>query len=188
MGVAKGNDLAGTRYYGRGNFSKAQEYFENIIVLSQKTKIPVAIIANAYKMLLGIPFSTVNAEGAIEKANNAVKLFQQVNDTLSLAKTINLLGGIYWNHGKLEIASEKLFQALKLREKPGYSIGVAHAYNNIGPIYDTQGKQNEALDMYYKALSIYQNYEMICVLVGHQAVLLSSSKNRKDLLKVSTCF
>lgn len=155
-GVAKGNDLAGNRYYSRGNFSKAQEYFQNIIVLSQKTKIPVATIANAYKMLAGILFNTGNAEGAIEKANNAIDLFQQINDTLGLAKTINLLGGIYWNLGKLEIASEKLFQALKLREKLGDSLGVAHAYNNIGLIYDTQGKQNQALDMYYKALTIYQ--------------------------------
>ena len=85
-GVAKGNDLAGNRYYARGNFSKAQEYFQNIIVLSQKTKIPVAIIANAYKMLAGILFNTGNAEGAIEKANNAIDLFQQINDTLSLQR------------------------------------------------------------------------------------------------------
>jgi len=155
-GAAKGNDLAGNRYYVRGNFSKAQEYFESIIKLSQKTKIPIAIIANAYKMLSGILFNTGNSEGAIEKANNAIDLFQQINDTLELAKTINLLGGIYWNLGKLEKASEKLYQALRLREKLGDSLGVAHAYNNIGLIYDTQGKQNEALEMYHKALSIYK--------------------------------
>jgi serine phosphatase RsbU (regulator of sigma subunit)/Flp pilus assembly protein TadD len=156
IGIAKGNELAGSRLYNRGNFNAAQSYFENIITLSKKEKVPVNYLANAYKMLAGILFNTGKAEDAIEKANKAIDLYQLASDTLGLAKTINLLGGIYWNLGKLDLASQKLYQALELREKIGDSLGVAHAYNNIGLIYDTQKKQNEALEMYYKALSIYQ--------------------------------
>jgi len=155
-GMAKGNDLAGNRYYNRGNYTHAQIHFEKVIALSQKRNVPTEFQANAYKMLAGILFNTGNSEEAIEKANKAIDLFVEMNDTLSLAKTINLLGGIYWNLGKLDLASKNLYQALELREEIGDSLGVAHAYNNIGLIYDTQGKQNEALEMYQKALSIYQ--------------------------------
>lgn len=156
VGAAKSNDVAGNRFYSRGNFTNAKTFFENIIKLSEKAEVPVVHQANAYKMLAGILFNTGKAEDAIEKANKAIALFQQINDTMNLAKSINLLGGIYWNLGKLELASEKLYQALKLREMINDSLGVAHAYNNIGLIYDTQGKQKEALEMYNNALSLYQ--------------------------------
>ncbi len=155
-GTAKGNDLAGSRFYNRGNFDKASIFFKNNVQLNESKKIPLTYLANAHKMLAGIHFNTGKSDSAVNYAELAIELYKQAKDTQSLARTINLLGGIYWNTGKLDLASDKLYEALKLREKIGDSIGVAHAYNNIGLIYDSQGKQKEALEMYHKALDIYQ--------------------------------
>jgi tetratricopeptide (TPR) repeat protein len=175
-GVLKGNSITGTRFYYRGNFDNAIEYFNDNISFDSSVTSNMPFLANSHKMLAGSYFNKGESEKAISEATRAINLYKTLNDTVGWAKTINLLGGIYWNLGKLDIAAQNIYKALKLREKMNDSLGVAHSYNNIGLIYDTQGKQDDALKMYKKALEIYEK-------LGNSVGIGRASNNIAIILK-----
>jgi len=141
--------------YTQGNFKQALSYHHELLKSIEDKNDNRAKVANIYKFLTGDHLNLGSFDSAIIYGELSLNEYKILSDSQNIARSLNLLGGIYWNKGNLKKASEILYESLIIREKLNDTLGVANAYNNIGLIFDSQKKYPEALEMYQKALDIY---------------------------------
>jgi CHAT domain-containing protein/Tfp pilus assembly protein PilF len=91
---------------------------------------------------------------AIEKLQEALKLYQQVDDKRSEAITLNNIGFVYYSLGENQEALKYFNQALPIRRAVQDWAGEARTLNNIGLVYNSLGGKQEALKYFEKALPI----------------------------------
>jgi CHAT domain-containing protein len=91
---------------------------------------------------------------AIGKWQEALKLWQQVDDKRWEATTLNNIGSVYDDLGEKQEALKYYNQALPLRRAVGDRGGEATNLNNIGAVYDDLGEKQEALKYYNQALPL----------------------------------
>ena len=91
---------------------------------------------------------------SLSLSQEAIPLFQQINDDDSLSKTYNNLGNVHCIQGNYREALNNHFCALNLRETAGDKKGIGISANNIGVIFEHQGNYTGALTNYLKALQI----------------------------------
>ncbi|WP_341527396.1 CHAT domain-containing tetratricopeptide repeat protein [Nostoc sp. UHCC 0302] len=91
---------------------------------------------------------------AIGKWQEALKLWQQVDDKRWEALTFIGIGRIYSSLGKKQEALKYYNQALPVLRAVGDRTGEATTLNNIGRIYSSLGEKQQALKYYNQALPI----------------------------------
>jgi CHAT domain-containing protein/predicted negative regulator of RcsB-dependent stress response len=91
---------------------------------------------------------------AIGKWQEALKLWQQVNDKGWEAIILNNIGFVYYSLGENEEALKYYNQALPIRRAVEDRAGEARTLNNMGLVYDSLGEKQEALKYYNQALPI----------------------------------
>lgn len=82
---------------------------------------------------------------AIEKFNNALELFKDIDDKNSIAQTYTSLGNVYYDIDEFNKALEYYEKALVISEKIK-SKGISILLNNIGLIHKKNGNYLKALD------------------------------------------
>ncbi|MBD2523993.1 tetratricopeptide repeat protein [Nostoc sp. FACHB-133] len=91
---------------------------------------------------------------AIGKWQEALKLWQQVDDKRSEAITLNNIGDVYDSLGEKQEALKYYNQALPISRAVGDTGGEAAILNNIGKVYNSLGENQEALKYHNQALPI----------------------------------
>jgi CHAT domain-containing protein/tetratricopeptide (TPR) repeat protein len=93
---------------------------------------------------------------AIEKWQEALKLWQQIDDKSQQALTLVGLGRVYDSLGEKQEALKYYNQALSLFRVVGNRRGEASTLNNIGKVYSDLGEKQEALKYYNQALPLHR--------------------------------
>jgi len=91
---------------------------------------------------------------AIGKWQEALKLWQQVDDKSWEAIILTNIGSVYDSLGEKQSALKYYNQALPIRRAVGDRTGEATTLNNIGIVYDSLGEKQSALKYYNQALPI----------------------------------
>jgi tetratricopeptide (TPR) repeat protein len=91
---------------------------------------------------------------ALQLYLDALKIYEDADDRVGLADTLNNIGIVYRHTGEPAKALEYYQQALPLREAVGDRAGLAPTLNNIGVVYNDRGERAKALEYYQQALSI----------------------------------
>ncbi|MDJ0647458.1 MAG: tetratricopeptide repeat protein [Xenococcaceae cyanobacterium MO_188.B19] len=158
---------------------------------TQTTTIDEEKLATAHK-LLGEGLKLFNQRTkesllqAIDKLEQALPLYQALNQSEAEAITLSLLGRVYDSLGDKQQALDKYNQALTIYRSVGYLSGEANTLNNIGNIYNSLGKQQKALDYLKQALPLRRavgdrNGEAITLNnIGTVYVLLENNQQALD--------
>jgi tetratricopeptide (TPR) repeat protein/serine phosphatase RsbU (regulator of sigma subunit) len=95
-------------------------------------------------------------DSALNRAQTALKIFQEKERLDYEGKAQNLIGSIHQAQGRYAEALEAYQKALTIFERIGDQRGIAGCYQNIGNIHNAQGRYAEALEAYQKALTIFE--------------------------------
>jgi serine phosphatase RsbU (regulator of sigma subunit) len=91
---------------------------------------------------------------ALEYANEARDLFDELGDFRGKADVLNTLGGIYNQMGDLETRLKCNIQCLHLRQEIEDQIGEVGSFNNIGDTYMSMGDFENALQYFEHCLAL----------------------------------
>ncbi|MDQ3819258.1 MAG: tetratricopeptide repeat protein, partial [Acidobacteriota bacterium] len=91
---------------------------------------------------------------AIEKYQEALKLWRTLKDADAEAQALNALGTIYYQSGNYKEGEEYISQAIPLFQKSGNHGGEADSRNTLGNIYNLSGQTQRAFDSYNQVLPL----------------------------------
>ena len=74
-----------------------------------------------------------------------------------MARSLTVMGGIYWNSGNYQQALSHYLDALKEYQKLDDTIGRSMVLNNIGEVYKKLGEYDNALDYLQHSASLKEN-------------------------------
>lgn len=104
---------------------------------------------------------------AVEGYINAIRIREEIRDTIALAWSENNLGLIYWRQKSRNDALKHFLNANDLFVLKDFKEGIAISGNNIGLIYEEQGDPDAAL-AYYKA-----SYKVNCEIDHKSGIALT---------------
>lgn len=97
--------------------------------------------------LMGVVYRNLgNYDKSINVYRNALRLAEEVKDSIQIAYSFNNIGGIYRLEGNNALALEYIIKALDVFEKLGNKEGMSFCTINIGLIYRRQGNYIKALE------------------------------------------
>lgn len=109
--------------------------------------ITLGYIANCYRKLEQL-------DKALEFANLALKMKQELNDRDEIGKTHNQLGLIYWERADYPSAIQHFQQAIDIASAVDDKQLEGSAHNNLGLVFDEQGDHKLSLEQYQHALEL----------------------------------
>ena len=113
-------------------------------------------IAKAY-MRLGIAYDiSSNTDSAEIKYDEAIAIYEQINDPKGVASGYNNKAMIYSNKGLFDKSIGLYFKALLAFDKIADTLGQANTLNNIAVLYNDMFKHKLALKYAKQALILYQ--------------------------------
>ena len=93
-------------------------------------------------------------ETALNFGEKALLLSKNCGFEVGIAKSLNIIGVVYYTKGKFTKAMEFYQLSLKKYKLLKISKSISNEMANIGKLYQTQGKFPEALDYYYQSLKV----------------------------------
>jgi len=99
-------------------------------------------------------YNLADYQGALEKFQAALALYQEIGDRLGEGMALNGMGICYESLGQYDKALDCCEEALIILREMGNRAGEAMTLNNIGMVYDDLGEYQQALAYYQQALSI----------------------------------
>ncbi len=94
---------------------------------------------------------------AIEKYEEALKIYSTISDDMGISTTLNNLGVSHEDKGEMAKAMAYYNQALTLRKKLGDPERIAAVLINLGHIRNRLGQHDIALEHYFESLAIYDS-------------------------------
>jgi len=101
-------------------------------------------------------YYTGELDKALEFAEKALKLYEELGKKEGMASQLGNIGAVYRIKGELDKALEFAEKALKLYEELGKKEGMASQLGNIGVVYRIKGELDKALEYYEKALELHK--------------------------------
>jgi tetratricopeptide (TPR) repeat protein len=95
----------------------------------------------------------INKEG-IGRANEALEIFQRINDTTGQAKTLNSLAWVLCSDGQLGAAEKAASHAIDLISEKGQEFLACSLHRALGTIHQSKGEKEKAIHHYKTALAI----------------------------------
>ena len=95
-----------------------------------------------------------NLDRALEFAQQALHLKEELGDRGEMGNTHNQLGLIYWERAEYPAAIEHLNQAIEIASSVGDHELEGSALNNLGLVWDEKGDHLRALEHYQHALEV----------------------------------
>lgn len=134
----------------KSHFEKAKVLFESILKTDDTNKTFLYGLARCYSSL-GVIFSQEgNYYESLDKYQNGLKLYQQINHKGGISKSYNNIGILYKSRGNNTKALEYFKNALKIQEEIGEQ-SMPVTLTNIGVIYFENDKLSQAFSYYSKA-------------------------------------
>jgi two-component system NarL family sensor kinase len=135
---------------------KASEYTSEAIVLSDKLKFNLGK-AKALNSLGILIQKKGNYDSAIVLQNQALNLYQQINNQKGIAKCYSDICIAHWKKADFSKALDYELKSLKTYENINDEKGIAFCYNMIGIIYKDLKKPEEAIKYYLQSAKIKKN-------------------------------
>ncbi|MGC9060896.1 MAG: BREX system ATP-binding domain-containing protein, partial [Thermoplasmata archaeon] len=147
------NRSIGWVYENRGEYTKAIEYYQKGLELSECAGDEVAMGEAYHRLGTGLWFLG-NLRKAREYLEKALEIRKKHNLKKGIAGTYNNLAIILGDMGDIEKSLEYYGIAKKIYEEIGDLSGVSTIYNNLAGIYSLKGEDVEAMEFYKKDLEI----------------------------------
>jgi signal transduction histidine kinase len=124
------------------NIPEAQQYFLKAQALLENLgdRKRLAHTFRFLSMAYGEQGDTLEA---LKTSLSALKIYQEIKDSNSIAYTCNIVGDIYLSKGRLDSALHSYFTALavyKILAERAQSFGIPWTHGNIGGVYMKQGE------------------------------------------------
>lgn len=114
-------------------------------------------------------------ETASQRLNDALNIQQQLEDEVSIASTLVILGNLAWDSSQLDIAVQHYQQALKLATANKNRRIQARALNNLGGLYWQRDDLTQATEYLQAALDLWRQ-------LGNQAGLAQTLSNLANVV------
>lgn len=150
IGIAKSYLWMGISYSNLGDYNSALRHLLNALTYSDNKKLSSRIYNN-----LGLTYHGLSKyPEALKNHFYALKIRQEIKDTIGMANSYGNIGLIYFNIGNYPEALKYHLQSLKIREFIGDNSGISTSYMNIGNVYSYLKNYPKALDNLLLALKI----------------------------------
>jgi len=130
-------------------------YLLPALVWAQSEKQGVALY-NQAKDISTKAKSNQDLEKAIDKYQQALKIFENTGSTKLNGGTLHEIGFVYQRLGRHQKALEYYKQALVIRRKIGHLGGEGATLFNMGEIYRRRGEYSKALECHEMALGVFK--------------------------------
>lgn len=104
--------------------------------------------------------SMTKLDKCYDYAYDAYQIFKDLKDIAGEAKTLNLIGIVYFYNAMYEKSLENFLRALKLVKKTDDFATLSRIYNNMGEVYREAGNPEEAILAYNKALDVSESLSL----------------------------
>jgi CHAT domain-containing protein/Tfp pilus assembly protein PilF len=147
--------VQGKKLYLEEGPKPALSKFEEALKLFQSSKdghneaIALGYIANCYRKLGDL-------DKALEFAEQALRMKEELGDLNEVGTTHNQLGLIYWEQADYPAAIQQLQQAIEIASKVGDGELEGSANNNLGLVFDERGDYKHSLEQYHRALELHR--------------------------------
>jgi len=143
----------GSLYYNANDFSKALEYYESALEISDKIN-NFQLIRPVLVNVVFIYRSRGNKNKAIEYINILLEKDLEGKNNIAIAHTYHLYGQIFKAFGDFVESLEYFNKALAISRKEENFTGIASHLNNMGTVYEYQGHYSKALECHLESLEI----------------------------------
>lgn len=131
--------------YRDSNYAKSLDYYKQSLDLVEHTRYKMRQ-ANSYHMIGFVYHLQGEVNLALDNMNNALAIYDALNDDMNMANVSNNIGVIYKDKGKYDVATHYLLRALRLYEKIHDVEGIAKASNNLGQVQYYMGNYHSAIE------------------------------------------
>ena len=153
-------------------------YGEKLMVEAKKSKLK-NLLGDAY-LSLGINYLAKNEiPKALDYEFMAVEIYEEIRDSVGLARAYNNIGNIYFNEGSLDKAMKYYNDAILLFKLKGLYASVGVALGNLGSVYQSSNNPSKALEYFKLALSEFEKRNDL----NGQARMLTNIGNLYDIFK-----
>ena len=111
--------------------------------------VALGYIANCHRKL-------ENLDKALEFAQQALRMKEELGDRGEIGNTQNQLGLIYWELADYPAAIGHLEQAIEIASNVGDKELEGAALNNLGLVFDERGYYKHSLEQYQRALELHR--------------------------------
>ncbi len=161
----------------RSHIDSSFYYNKKAQVLIERTGDDSAANTNL-KELAGYIYRSGDYDKAISTYGQALDRYQQLGDSLNVAKIQSNMGAVYQSASQPEKAMQLYVKALEFFEQdPAYTQITANTLGNIGVLYNSLGNQQEAEKAYLKAMAILVD--------GNDQIALANMKSNLGALYVT---
>jgi tetratricopeptide (TPR) repeat protein len=185
-GVSVGD--IGNVYYDLGNYQLAfEKTLEALKVLDTVQKEPWRK-ADLKRQIGRIEYARENYSSSIRYLKDALKLYEETDDNVWQAYTLNDIANSYYDSDSLDTAINYYNKALELAEQYELLDTQANVWSNLGGINTIKENFDLARDQINKALAFnQQNKDLQSVLHNYLSLsqLELKSKNRKEALQLA---
>ena len=146
----------GKRLYTTEGPNPALPKFEDVLKTAHLSSdrhyeaIALGYIANCYRRLGDL-------DKALDFANRALRMKEDLGDLGEVGTTHNQLGLIYWERADYPTAIEHLQSAIEIAGKVTDKELEGSARNNLGLVFDEKGDYMRSLEQYQHALEIHRS-------------------------------
>src|SRR5215204_3718568 len=99
---------------------------------------------------------------ALDFWNQAIKVFESINDKVGVSNMLANIGSVHYNQGDNEKALEYFLNSLKFAEESGNKLRIQTALINIGAVYSRKKETyDKALHYLNKSLKARENMESV---------------------------
>ncbi|MEA1896805.1 MAG: tetratricopeptide repeat protein, partial [Bacteroidota bacterium] len=99
-------------------------------------------------------FISSNGTLALEYANDAIALAEELNMPKEKATAMKNRGNVYFYMGSYRLAEESYLESIEIFELTGNLDGAAKVYNNMGVINSRLGNYEKSLQYYQRSMNI----------------------------------
>ena len=146
----------GATYYSLGDYQKAQEYYEQALVIARE--ISDRFGEGALGALFGNLGSVYRDLGQVEKAieyyEQALEIAREIGNRNGEGANLGKLGSAYYLLGQIQTAIDYYEQALEISREIGDRQGEGADLGNLGIAYRNLGQVEKAIEYSQKALEI----------------------------------
>ena len=134
------------------------------------------LLAKVNNVLGEVYYKIKNSESALRRHEQALNIYQDINDEAGEAVTKSYIGGMFEKIGSYPKALEYQTESLQLFESLGMKSEIAFVRENIGSIY-------EDLEKYDSAYSNFQKAFLLNSELGDSLRIISNLNNLGDVLR-----
>jgi two-component system NarL family sensor kinase len=165
--ISQALEVLGEFSMTKENFSEAINRYILAIKLEEKLGNQKRM-ADLYDLLGAVYFYQEIFPKALEYNQKSLTIYQNLNDSLNVAKALSHLGSLHLSReycekrtpnqikSDQETALNYYQQSLKLLEKENFTEGIVNAWSNIGNLYRRMGELDQALGYVQKTVNHYR--------------------------------